>query len=178
MSDSSILIGKEKVHYEAIKRLRDLPSLSSNEINNLVRILEETVEDWNKMMGGGSRLPHICKPYLRNIRGNDNDAAMRLYFYLSPIIFYVHALHEAIKGSQRNVVTNCGIFGERIVNNLLFQADQHYASKILEEMSGKKFEDKNGKLKSVLEGVGFQEADELFWIPQESVLDEEQDRAT
>jgi hypothetical protein len=162
MSESSTLVGKEKTHYEAVKKLHDLSTLPSKEISSLVDVLIEMVDNWNKMMGGNSKLPQICHPYLKKIKGNDIDAARKLYFYLSPMIFYVQALHEASKGSQRNVVINCGIFSERIVNNSLSEADRRYNTNILDEMNDKKFEDKNGKLKGILAINHFDEADELY----------------
>lgn len=162
MNDSLGLIGREKVHYEAIERLRDLSILPPNlKIDDLVRHLADTIEDWNKMMGGKSILPGISEAYVRKIRNEDQEAGRRLYFYLSPIIFYVQALHEASKASWRNAVTKCGMFGERIVKNLLFAADRCYSTKVSEEMVEDKFENKNGRLKSILELNHFAEADEL-----------------
>jgi len=69
VSEGLGLVGREKVHYEAIERLRDLSLLPPKmTADNVVKLVADTVDDWNKMMGGKSTLPQkMCDVYSTRI---------------------------------------------------------------------------------------------------------------
>jgi len=122
----------------------------------------ETIDDWKKRMGGRSSLePHV-KPYLNSIKGQDRDAARKLYFFISPIFFYIHVLFELSRKEWRNATSWCGMFCERIVKNLLREIDRRYSTDAFQKVEKSRFENKLGKLKSELEAKKFKLANELF----------------
>jgi len=117
-------------------------------------------------MGGKSSLkPHIT-PYLDKIAGGDRDAARNLYFFVSPIFFYIHVLYELSRKEWRNATSWSGMFCERIVKNLLKEIDRRYSKDVFEKVEKSRFENKLGKLKSELEATHFRLANELFNLMQ------------
>lgn len=118
------LTSKEKFHYNSLENLYDFCEGKINEHSKLISDIEETIRDWDKMMGGGSNLPHYTEKYLKTLDSNNREKARELYFLLSPIVFYINALYEHSRKSWRNAVTLCGIFCERICKNLILEIDK------------------------------------------------------
>ena len=117
-------------------------------------------------MGGRRSLkPHIA-PYLDKIAGGDRDAARNLYFFVSPIFFYIHVLYELSRKEWRNATSWSGMFCERIVKNLLREIDRRYSKNVFQKVEKSRFENKLGKLKSELEATHFRLASELFNLMQ------------
>jgi len=120
-----------------------------------------TVDDWKKKMGGKSNLePHVL-PYLEEITGKDRDAARNLYFFISPIFFYIHVLYELSRMEWRNATSWTGMFCERIAKNLLKAFDRAYSTSSYPAVEMSKFEYKLGRLRSDLESKQFALANEL-----------------
>lgn len=123
--------------------------------------LTETVDDWKKMMGGRSSLePHVV-PYLDRIKLRDREAARNLYFFISPLFFYIHVLYELSRMEWRNATAWSGMFCERIVNNLLREISRKYLADAWQKVGESTFENKNGRTKSELESRQFKLANEL-----------------
>jgi hypothetical protein len=115
-------------------------------------------------MGGRSSLePHI-QPYLEKLESKDIDAARNLYFFISPIFFYIHVLYELTRMEWRNATSWTGMFCERIVKNLLKEFDRRYSTNVFQIVEKAKFENKLGRLKSELETKQFGLANELFHL--------------
>ena len=162
MSEEIKFIGKEGQHYKAIETLRTLYKTQNVVISELVQSLDETVNDWNIMMGRNSNLPSLARPYLDRIRSKDIEAAREFYFYLSPVFYYVQALHETSREAWRIAVTMCGIFSERIVKNIFEEIERHYSVSFTEFLDQEgRFENRIGRLKKELEGRKFQQAEDL-----------------
>lgn len=113
-------------------------------------------------MGGRSGLQTVIHPYLEAIKMSDRDKARNLYFFLSPIFFYIHILYEMRRRAWRIAVTWGGIFCERIVENLFRAIDRKNSSNIWEVMSkDPSFENRDNRLRKELEQRHFQETDSL-----------------
>lgn len=90
-----------------------------NDKEEIIRGIIETIDDWEKMMGGRNSLkPHVAS-CIKKIQKGDKDAARNLYLFLSPLFFYIHILFEIARTEWRNAISWSGMFCERIVNNLL-----------------------------------------------------------
>lgn len=117
------------------------------------------------MLGGRSNLPTVIKPYLEAIEKADKDKARNLYFFLSPVFFYIHILYEMRRQAWRIAIVWCGIFCERIQRNLFQAIDEKSATNIWQEISTdksyKSFERRNNKLRSELSNRGYEEAESL-----------------
>ena len=162
MSEEIKFVGKEGKHFEAIEQLRIFYVSGKVEVLELVNALTETVNDWHLMMGRNSKLPSLCQPYIERIRRGDIEAARELYFYLSPIFFYVQALFETSRKDWRNAVTRCGIFCERIIKNVFEEIDRHHSTQLLQYLESKpSFEDRIKNLRSELEKYGASQENEL-----------------
>jgi hypothetical protein len=123
--------------------------------------LHATVDDWKKKMGGRSSLePHVL-PYLEKITAKDHDAARKLYFFISPVFFYIHVLYELSRTEWRNATSWSGMFCERIAKNLLRAFDRTYSTSCYQAVEKSKFEYKLGRLRAELEAKQFGLADEL-----------------
>lgn len=158
----SKLSGKEKKHYFALEDLFAYSFGKPKGEERLCNELKETVSDWKKMMGGRNSLEGSIMPYLEGIMSRDKEKGRNLYFFLSPIFFYIHILYEISRNEWRNAMSWSGIYCERVVRNMLREIDRRFSTNIYEEMRKSRFEDKNGKLKSELERRGFKLANELF----------------
>lgn len=156
------LLGKEKRHYITLESLYAYCCGNYNDEEELYSALMETVDDWKRMMGGGSDLENSILTYLEGIRSANRELARNLYFFLSPILFYIHVLHEMSRKSWRMAMTWSGNYCERIVRNLLQEIDRQFSTKVYHKMKDKKFDNRNGRLKKELEERGFKSADELF----------------
>jgi hypothetical protein len=133
--------------------------------SDLCKRLQETVSDWDRMMkGSGSNLLSTINPFIEGIMQSDMEMARKLYFFLSPIFFFVHSLLEVSRNAFRNTVTATGLFCERIARNLLQEIDRRYSSRVYEEIKEAKFDNQNGRLKKELEIHGFKSADDLFGL--------------
>ncbi|MGD0996488.1 MAG: hypothetical protein ABR909_13325 [Candidatus Bathyarchaeia archaeon] len=156
------LIGKEKQHYESLEELYSYScgkKLDEKELNNK---LNETIDDWDKMMGGRDSLKPSVTPYFQQLLKGDKNKARELYFFLSPIFFYIHILFEMERKAWRNAMTSSGIFCERIVRNLIQEIDRKDSSGIWEELSrDQKFDNRNGRLRKELEAKKISEADTI-----------------
>lgn len=120
-----------------------------------------TIDDWKKKMGGRNSLePHIL-PYLDRIIARDRDAARSLYFFISPLFFYIHVLFELSRMEWRNATSWSGMFCERVAKNLLRAYDRTYSTTSFQTVEKSKFENKVGRLRSDLEAKQFALANEL-----------------
>lgn len=148
--------------------MEDLYSFcSGTQINqpDLGKRLQETVSDWDRMMmGSGSNLLITIDPFIEGIMQSDMDMARQLYFFLSPIFFFVHSLLEVSRNAFRYTVTATGLFCERIARNLLQEIDRRYSLQVYEEVKDAKFDKQNGRLKKELEEHGFELADDMFGL--------------
>jgi len=162
--DISKLSDKERRHYYTLETLLAYSYGEFKDKEKITRGIIETIDDWEKMMGGKNSLePHVA-PYLRKIQNEDKDAARHLYFFLSPLFFYIHILYEISRSEWRNAISWSGMFCERIVNNLLREINRKYSLDIFRKLEKSKFENKLGKLKSELEARRFKLANELFHL--------------
>lgn len=113
------------------------------------------------MMGGRNSLePHVV-PYIDRIKLRDREAARNLYFFMSPLFFYIHVLYELSRMEWRNATAWSGMFCERIVNNLLREISRKYSTDAWQKVGESTFENKNGRTKSELEPRRFKLANEL-----------------
>ena len=112
-------------------------------------------------MGGKSNLERHVLPYLEEITRKDRDAARNLYFFISPIFFYIHVLYELSRMEWRNATSWTGMFCERIAKNLLRAFDKAYSTSSYSAVEMSKFEYKLGRLRSDLESNRFALANEL-----------------
>jgi hypothetical protein len=145
--------------------LEELFAYSYGECKDEERLREgivETVNDWKKKMGGRSSLETLVHPYLEKLEAKDRNAARNLYFFISPIFFYIHVLYELSRTEWRNATSWSGMFCERIVKNLLRELDRRYTTTTFQTVEKSKFENKLGRLKSELESKQFGLAIELF----------------
>jgi len=156
------LIGREKEHYDTLK---DLYAYSCGEERDEVKLcsgLEDTISDWDKMMGGRSNLQTFIEPYIKAMRRAEKDKARNLYLFLSPIFFYIHILYEMRRRAWRIAVTWGGIFSERIIENLFRAIDRKDSLNIWEVISKDlSFENRSNRLRKELEQRHFEEADSL-----------------
>lgn len=158
----SKLIGREKKHYEALESLYAYARGKRKNETELCESLRETLNDWNKMMGGRSNLQNTIQPYLEAIQKSDRVKARNLYLFFSPIFFYIHILYEMKRRAWRIAMTWGGIYCERIVRNLFQEIDRRDSLNIWEEISkDRKFENRNNRLRKELEERHFEEADGL-----------------
>ena len=156
------LVGKEKQHYELLEAILAYAERGERPYAELSVKLQEMTADWNAMLGGASSLPQVAEVYVRGITSGDKQSALRIYLLFSPIFLYMYALHEISRGAHRNAVTACGRLCERIVRNLLLLIDMAYNGNNSEELRESKFENKNYRLKALLEKNGFEPAEDLF----------------
>ena len=155
------LIGKEKQHYESLDELYSYSCGKKVDEKELRNKLNETIDDWDKMMGGNSLKPSVS-PYFQQLLTGDRTKARELYFFLSPIFFYIHVLFEMERKAWRNAMTSSGIFCERIVRNLIQEVDRIDSTDIWQELSkDQKFDNRNGRLRKELEAKKIDEADAL-----------------
>jgi hypothetical protein len=156
------LIGKEKQHYESLEELYAYSCGKTIDEKQLKAELKETINDWDKMMGGRSNLEDSATPYFQALLQGDKDKARELYFFLSPVFFYIHILLEMERKAWRNAMTSSGIFCERIVRNLIQEIDRTASANIWEDLSkDPKFDNRNGRLRKELEGKKIEQADTL-----------------
>lgn len=157
------LIGKEKLHYDS---LESLFAYSRGQIFDEVLISEnikETIDDWDKMMGGRSDLKPTAGPFLKEIIVKNRNKARELYLFLSPIFFYIHVLLEMERKSWRFAMTANGIFCERIVRNLVQEIDRIDGTDLWSEMvKDKNFDNRNGRLKKGLQDKGVFDPDTIY----------------
>jgi len=156
------LIGREKIHYETLETLYNFSECEKVDLSKLKNDLDQTIDDWDKLTGGGSGLVEYTQKLSSDVQKGNKQNAKILYLLLSPIFYYIHALSEVSRNHWRNVVTSCGIFCERIVRNLLQEYDGRYNTTNYNEVKDAKFENKNGRLKGELESKQFSLADRLF----------------
>lgn len=124
--------------------------------------IDTTVRDWDLMMGGRSNLPTVVGPYLEAIEKGGKGKARNLYFFLSPIFFYIHVLYEMRQAAWRNAITWCGIFCERTVRNLFQAIDKRDSLNIWLEISkDQKFEHRNNRLRAELASRQYEEGEGL-----------------
>jgi hypothetical protein len=112
-------------------------------------------------MGGRSSLESCVIPYLNRIKAKDIDSARNLYFFISPVFFYIHVLYELSRPEWRNATSWSGMYCERVVKNLLREFDRRYSTNSYQAVEKSKFEYKLGRLRSDLESKQFGLANEL-----------------
>ena len=156
------LIGREKKHYETFESLYNYSCGERKSETKLCEALKDTIDDWDKMMGGRGNLQSTVQPYLEATLKADRDKARCLYLFLSPVFFYIHILYEMKRRAWRMAMTWGGIYCERIVRNVFQEIDRKDSLHIWEAMSkDRKFENRNNRLKKELEERHFEEADSL-----------------
>lgn len=157
------LIGREKKHYQALESLYAFSYGKPQGETELAEALRETINDWDKMMGGRSNLQSAVKPYLEAIIKSNRDKARHLYLLLSPVFFYIHILYEMKRRAWRMAMTWGGIFCERLVRNAFQEIDRKDSVSIWQEISkDRKFENRNNRLRKELEERRFEETDSLW----------------
>lgn len=157
------LIGLEKKHYEAFESLYALSRGKPRSEIELCKALKETINDWDKMMGGRSNLLTPVQPYLEAIAKSNRNKARHLYLFLSPVFFYIHILYEMKRRAWRLAMTWGGIFCERIVRNVFQEIDRKDSLNIWQAISkDRKFENRNNRLRKELEERRFEETDSLW----------------
>ena len=157
------LIGKEKQHYESLEELYCYSIGKVLDERVLERQLSETIDDWDKMMGGRSSLKPSVIPYFKEIIANDRNKARELYLFLSPIFFYIHVLFEMEREAWRNAMTTSGIFCERIVRNIIQEVDRINSTTIWQELlKDPKFENRNGRVLKELQAKQIPDSDTLY----------------
>ena len=119
------------------------------------------MDDWKKKMGGRNSLEPQILPYLERIGAHDRDAARNLYFFISPLFFYIHVLYELSRKEWRNATSWSGMLCERVAKNLLRAFDRCYSTNSYQTVEKSKFENKLGRLRSDLEAQKFGLANEL-----------------
>jgi hypothetical protein len=94
---------------------------------------------------------------VHEISTGDLAAAKRFYCLISPFLFFIAALREIARKSYRNTVTQCGMFCERIVRNILQELPSNVAgaSNMYVEMTQDKkhpstFDERAGRAKAEL----------------------------
>lgn len=160
--DVSKLSDEERRQYSNLDELFSYSFGEQKDERRLCEGLLATIDDWKKKMGGRNSLePHIL-PYIGKITQKDQDAARNLYFFLSPLFFYIHVLFELSRSEWRNATSWGGMFCERIAKNLLREIDRKYSTDAFQKVEKSSFENKLGRLKSELEANQFKLANEMF----------------
>jgi len=90
----SKLSDMEKRHFFALEDLFAFSLGEHRDKQKLLKGMNETVDDWKAMMAGRSSLEGFISTYIEGILQDDRNKARNLYFFLSPIFFYVHVLYE------------------------------------------------------------------------------------
>lgn len=176
--DVSKLSDRERKQYYMLEALF---AYSFGTVENEEKILEgivETIDDWKKMMGGRHSLEPSVAPYLERIKRGDRNAARNLYFFVSPLFFYIHVLYELSNTEWRNATSWSGMFCERIVKNLLREIDRRYSTDAYRKVEKSKFENKLGKLKSELDTKQFKLTNELFNYNADNLFTQRYQRAS
>jgi hypothetical protein len=159
--DVSKLSDEERKQYSTLEDLFAYSYGMPKSEDKLCEGILATIEDWKKKMGGRSSLESCVMPYLDRIRAKDIDAARKLYFFISPVFFYIHVLYELSRPEWRNATSWSGMYCKRIVKNLLKEFDRKYSTDSYQAVEKSKFEYKLGKLRSDLESKQFGLANEL-----------------
>jgi len=159
--DVSRLSDKERKQYYTLEALFGYSFGASENEEKILEGITETIDDWKKMMGGRSSLEPYVAPYLDRIKLGDREAARNLYFFISPLFFYIHVLYELSRMEWRNATAWSGMFCERIANNLLREISRKYSTDAWQKVRESTFENKNGRTKSELESRQFKLANEL-----------------
>jgi hypothetical protein len=159
--DLSTLSDEERKQYSTLEDLFAYAYGGSKNEDRLCEGILATIEDWKKKMGGKSSLESCVMPYFDRIRSKDIDAARKLYFFISPVFFYIHVLYELSRPEWRNATSWSGMYCERIVKNLLKEFDRRYPTSSYQAVEKSKFENKLGRLRSELESKQFGLANEL-----------------
>ena len=159
--DFSKLSDEERKQYKTLENLYAYSFGEQQDEAILQDGLLATIDDWKKKMGGRNSLePHILS-YLGKVARHDRDAARNLYFFISPIFFYIHVLFELSRMEWRNATSWSGMFCERVAKNLLRAFDRTYSANSYQAVEKSKFENKIGRLRSDLEVKQFALANEL-----------------
>jgi hypothetical protein len=160
--DVSKLSDEERKQYRTLDDLFAYSFGTSKNEQKLCEGLLSTVDDWKKKMGGRSSLEQHISPYLEKIIQQDRDTARNLYFFISPLFFYIHVLFELSRSEWRNATSWSGMFCERIAKNLLREIDRRFDTDIFQKVGKSTFENKIGRMKSELESRQFKLTNELY----------------
>lgn len=157
------LVGREKEHYNTLEDLLAFSVGKAVDVKGLYKGLKDTINDWDKMMGGRGVLQTSFSQYFEAIDRSNKNRAMNLYLLLSPVFFYIHILYEMRRKAWRNAITWSGIFCERIIRNLFQAIDRKESLNLWQEISkDPKFENRANRLKAELEKRHYGEADILI----------------
>ena len=157
------LVGREKEHYNTLEDLFAFSIGTTTDVERLCKGIKDTINDWDKMMGGKGVLQTSLSSYFEAVEQLNKSKAMNLYLFLSPIFFYIHLLYEMRRKAWRNAITWGGIFCERIIRNVFQAIDRKESLNLWQEISkDPKFEHRANRLKAELEKRHYKEADILI----------------
>ena len=138
----SSLIAREK---EIERVFTDLQIYSKDKsainVHFLKTELTDLITSWDRLLGKTGAIIKASDPLLLNLSVAAN--AQILYYILAPLEYYMMALEEIVNPAFRDAATRCGMFCERVVNILLAVLKQ-------DDIKDSKFENKIGRLQSVL----------------------------
>lgn len=112
---------------------------------------------WDTATGNRFHIAEMLNEHVSEISTGDVAAARRFYCLISPFLFFIAALREIARKSYRNTVTQCGMFCERIVRNILQElpssvsgASNMYVEMTQDREHSSTFMDRAGRVKSEL----------------------------
>jgi hypothetical protein len=149
--DVSALSDEERRQYKILEDLFVYSYDTLVDEKKLCQGILQTLEDWQKKMGGRSELEICTLPYIEKIQLGDKESARNLYLFISPLFFYIHVLFEISRAEWRNAISWSGMYCERIVKNLLREFDRCYFTSNYIDVLELKFANKLGRLRSKLE---------------------------
>jgi hypothetical protein len=163
--DTTKLSGEERRQYKTLEDLFAYSYGGTMKEQELREGIVATVDDWMKRMGGRGGLETCVQPYLEAIAKGDRQAARNLYFFISPLFFYIHVLYELSRGEWRNATSWSGMYCERIVKNLLREHDRCYSTNIYSDLYVNQprasFTSRLGRNRAVFEAKKFEPTNEL-----------------
>jgi hypothetical protein len=140
--------------YQAVVGKRDFVGLEDR--------LKQMLEAWDRMTGNRFGISSMIHEYITAVSYGEKDSARKLYCLISPFLYFIGALREVSRKSFRNTVTQCGMFCERIVRNILQELPTGNGVNMYEELKERDFEQKAGRVKGELNHRGFESADSLY----------------
>ncbi len=132
-------------------------SIGRRELGGLDDRIGNLLMAWDTATGNRFHIAEMLNDHVRGISTGDVAAAKRFYCLISPFLFFIAALREIARKSYRNTVTQCGMFCERIVRNILQElpssvngASNMYVEMMQDRDHPSTFEDRAGRAKSEL----------------------------
>lgn len=151
----------EKEHYEIIEKIYD--GVGKQRFDGLDARIEVMLQAWDTATGERFHIPQMLDNYVRDMSTGNVDAAKRLYCLISPFLFFIGALREIARSSNRNAVTQCGMFCERVVRNILQELPSDKGGNMYLEMrDNSNFDGRAGRVKSELERRHYSSTEKLY----------------